>query len=185
MRIRPLPAGTATVVLVEGASDRAAVLTLAGRCGIDLAERSVAVVSMGGATNARRHVEELGPGVRVLALCDEREARYLARAFTAGGVPAAGLHVCRRDLEDELIRALGTDAVLAVVAGRGELTAFRTLQRQPAHRGRPVDQQLRRFLGTRAGRKQDYGAALAAVLPLDTLPAPLATLLDQLDRRPA
>jgi hypothetical protein len=183
MRVPPVPAGTTTVVLVEGVSDREAVLTLAGRCGIDLAERSVAVVAMGGATNAGHHVRELGPGgrgLRLLVLCDEHEARHVSRALDAGGVPAGALHVCRRDLEDEVIRTLGTEAVLTVVADRGDLPAFRILQRQPAHRDRPVDQQLRRFLGTRAGRKQDYGAALAAVLPLDALPDPLSALLARL-----
>jgi hypothetical protein len=91
--------------------------------------------------------------------------------------PAGGFCVCRRDVEEELIRALGVDTVLAFVAGRGDAAAFRTLQRQPAHRHRPVEDQLHRFIGTRAGRKRDYAAGLAAAVPLDAVPAPLEALL--------
>jgi hypothetical protein len=134
---------------------------------------------MGGATNVGRHLSRPGTP-RVLALCDEHEAGHVVRAFERAGLPPGDVSVCRRDLEDELIRALGTEAVLSVVAARGELAAFRTLQRQPAHRDRPTEQQLRRFLGTRSGRKQAYGTALAAVLPLDAVPAPLAALLARL-----
>ena len=50
---------------------------------------------------------------------------------------ALGFFVCEADLEDELIRALGPDAVEAVVEAHGELGSFRTLQKQPAWRGRP------------------------------------------------
>ncbi len=56
---------------------------------------------------------------------------------------------------------------------------MRTFTRQPAHRNRPRDQQLRRFLGTRSGRKIHYGHVLAAALDLSRLPAPLAGLLSQ------
>ena len=42
-----------TVVLVEGASDRVALHTLAGRLGRDLEVEGVRVVAMGGITNTR------------------------------------------------------------------------------------------------------------------------------------
>ncbi|MFZ0161735.1 MAG: TOPRIM nucleotidyl transferase/hydrolase domain-containing protein [Kineosporiaceae bacterium] len=191
MRVQRLPPGTATVVLVEGDSDREAVVTLARRSGIDPAERSVAVVAMGGATNVGHHVRRFGPGglgLRLLGLCDDGEAVHFSRAFARAGLPAlpdaptsaGGFHVCRHDLEEELIRALGVEAVLAFVADRGELAAFRILQRQPAHRRTPVEDQLHRFVGTRSGRKRDYGAGLAAAVPLDAVPAPLTALLAQL-----
>jgi hypothetical protein len=191
MLVERLPSGTGTVVLVEGDSDRAAVVTLARRSGIDLAQRSVAVLAMGGATNVGHHVRQLGPGglgLRLLGLCDDGEAAHIGRAFDRAGLPAVpdaptsagGFHVCRRDLEEELIRALGVEAVLAYAADRGELAAFRILQRQPGQRNRPVEHQLHRFIGTRAGRKRDYAAGLAAAVPLDAVPAPLTALLTQL-----
>jgi hypothetical protein len=191
MTVQRLPPGTGTVVLVEGDSDRDAVVTLARRFGIDPAERSTAVVAMGGATNVGHHLRRLGPGglgLRLLGLCDAGEVGHFAQAFGRAGLPAGpdapaaagGFHVCRDDLEEELIRALGVEAVLAFAADRGELAAFRTLQGQPAQRGRPVEHQLHRFIGTRAGRKRAYGAGLAAAVPLDAVPAPLAALLAQL-----
>ncbi len=63
-----------------------------------------------------------------------------------------GFHVCVADLEDELIRALGGDAVERVVAAQGELVALRTFQRQPQWAGRTQEEQLRRFLGTQIRR---------------------------------
>ena len=63
-----------------------------------------------------------------------------------------GFYVCDADLEDELIRALGAAAVERVLDTQGELAPFRTFQQQPAWRGRPTEQQLRRFLGTFSGR---------------------------------
>jgi hypothetical protein len=191
MTVQRLPPGTGTVVLVEGDSDRDAVVTLVWRSGIDPAERSIAVVAMGGATNVGYHVRQLGPGglgLRLLGLCDDGEVGHFARAFGRAGLPAmpdaptpaGGFHVCRDDLEEELIRALGVEAVLAFAADRGELAAFRILQRQPAQRRRPVEHQLHRFIGTRAGRKRDYGSGLAAAVPLDAVPAPLTALLAQL-----
>ena len=64
--------------------------------------------------------------------------------------------MCVADLEDELIRALGAAAVEQVVAAQGELGSFRTFQKQPAWRGRAIEEQLRRFMGTYGGRKIRY-----------------------------
>ncbi|MFD0473929.1 TOPRIM nucleotidyl transferase/hydrolase domain-containing protein [Nonomuraea thailandensis] len=50
-----------TVVLVEGASDKSAIETLAQRRGVDLAAEGISLVSMGGATNIGTYVGELGP----------------------------------------------------------------------------------------------------------------------------
>ena len=60
-------------VLVEGESDREAVLALAGARGVPLADRGVRLVAMGGATNIARYVAELGPpgqGLRLTGLYD-------------------------------------------------------------------------------------------------------------------
>ncbi|SEQ83321.1 TOPRIM nucleotidyl transferase/hydrolase domain-containing protein [Microlunatus flavus] len=175
-----------TTVLVEGESDRVAVETLAGAAGLDLAGAAVHVVAMGGATSIVHHLL-VGPDERVLGLCDEAEAPGILRALDragvgagAGGLAERGFQVCRADLEDELIRALGPGAVLAVVEAQGELTSFRRLQHQPALRDRPLVHQLRRFLAGRSGHKITYARLLVEALPPGATPEPLARLLADL-----
>jgi hypothetical protein len=51
------------------------------------------------------------------------------------GLERLGFFVCVDDLEDELIRA-GPAQVTEVFAAHGDLGAFRTIQRQPAWRGK-------------------------------------------------
>jgi hypothetical protein len=176
-----------TVVLVEGGSDRAAVETLAVRSGRDLRAEGVAVVDMGGATNIARCLGRYGPGgldLRLAGLCDEQEAGEFRRALLRAGLPgeleANGFFVCVRDLEDELIRALGHERVEQVAEAAGELRAFRTLQRQAPHVGRSTQDQLRRFMGSGGGRKIRYGRLLAEALDLDHVPPPLEALLARL-----
>jgi hypothetical protein len=111
----------------------------------------------------------------VLALCDEREASYLIRASTG---PRDAVFVCRADLEEELIRALGVERVLAVLAATGDLRAFHALQAQPGHRDRPPERQLHRFLAAGSGRKARIDAALAERIPAHAEPPPLRALLD-------
>ena len=88
-----------------------------------------------------------------------------------------GFYACERDLEDELIRALGAARVEAIVEAQGDLGAFRTLQKQAAWRGQPVEEQLRRFLGSGGGRKIRYAALLVEALELDRVPRPLDGVL--------
>jgi hypothetical protein len=162
------------IVLVEGHSDVAALTTLAAVRG--LTER-MRVVDMGGVTNVRRHVALLAatdPDAVVLGLCDLPERRFMERAQPA----LAEIFVCDRDLEDELIRALGPEPVLDVLGRLDELGRFRTFQGQPEWRHRPLAEQLRRFAGTRSGRKAVLAAALAAALTPATTPTPLRRLLD-------
>lgn len=178
----------ATTVLVEGDSDRVAVQTLAGRLGHDLAAERVTVVPMGGATSIGYFLDRYGPGGeghRLLGLCDAAEspgvARALARAgLGSGSLAELGFQVCYVDLEDELIRCLGPDAVLDVVAAQGELSSFRTLQRQPAQRERSLTDQLRRFFAGRSGHKIRYARLLVDALPAGQAPPPLARLVASL-----
>jgi hypothetical protein len=88
-----------------------------------------------------------------------------------------GFFVCVADLEDELIRALGTPAVEQVVESAGELASFRTFQQQPAQRDRPPEDQLRRFMGTRSGRKIEYARLLIHRLDPGQVPPPLDGVL--------
>jgi len=173
-------AGSSTVVLVEGMSDRSALITLATRRGRDLHREDVFVVPMGGATNIGHFLDLFGPagfGVQLAGLCDQREEPGFRRALDRAGLDGPGFFVCVADLEDELIRALGEAAVLELIEAAGELGSFRTFTRQPFQRSRPRSQQLRRFTGTRSGRKIRYGQLLAAALDLGRVPAPLDRLL--------
>ena len=129
--------GSCAVVLVEGMSDQAAMDTLAARCGRDLRGEGIFVVPMGGATNIGHFVDLFGPGgfgVRLAGLCDQGEERDFRRGLDRVGP----YFVCVADLEDELIRALGTGRVEELIQAEGESGPFRTFTRQPAHRETPA-----------------------------------------------
>jgi RimJ/RimL family protein N-acetyltransferase len=183
-----LPDGARAVVLVEGRSDRLALEALASRRGRDLGAEGVAVVDIGGAKNMTAALMRFGPrgmGLAVAGLYDAAEEPDVRRALERAGlgsdlsradVERLGFHACVEDLEDELIRAVGAQTVLGIVEARGELGRFRTLQKQPEWRGRPVEQQLRRFLGN-ASRKIRYAAAMVEALGDSNVPRPLAAVL--------
>lgn len=178
-----------TVVLVEGLSDQRALEALAARRGRDLDAEGVAVVSIGGSKNVGRFLEHYGPrglNVGVAGLCDAAEESDFQRGLSRNGFGAdltreeleeLGFFVCVEDLEDELIRALGADAVLQVVEAQDELDAFRTFQRQPQWRRRTDEERLRRFFGTSSGRKIRSAPALVDALDLTRVPRPLDGLL--------
>ncbi|MFM9373810.1 TOPRIM nucleotidyl transferase/hydrolase domain-containing protein [Streptomyces sp. Da 82-17] len=173
-RARALAAGVGTVVLLEGPSDLAAVDALAARDGRDLAAEGVCVLSMGGAMSVGRFVRVLGPeglGLRLTGLCDEAERPYYARELGS-----EAFHVCVADLEDELIRALGVRRVEQLVEEQGDLRSLQIFKGQPAQQGRAPERQLRRFFGTKKGRKIQYGRVLTAALPPDRTPEPLRAL---------
>lgn len=175
--------GVRTAVLLEGLSDLAAVEALSEWRGRDLAAEGVCVVPMGGAMSVGRYAGLLGPpglGLRLAGLCDEREQSFFDRGLQRAGAPRKDIFVCAADLEDELIRALGTAGVEEIVRTEGDLRAWQTFQHQPAHHGRPPQQQLRRFLGTKKGRKIRYGRLLVEALGPGQVPAPLDDLLASL-----
>lgn len=163
------------VLLVEGASDKVAIETLARRRGRDLAAEDVEVVAIGGAQAVGRVLAGLD-GRRVAGLCDVGEEAGFRRAFERAGL-APAVHVCDPDLEGELIHALGAEAVEKVLGANGDLSSFRTMQKQPVWRDRPVEDQLRRFLGSGARRKVRYAALLVDALELERMPAPLDGVL--------
>ena len=101
----------------------------------------------------------------------------LGSAHTREEREALGFFVCEADLEDELIRALGTEAVERVLESEGELESFRRFQDQPAQRGRSTHAHLRRFMGTRARRKIRYGSLLVNALQLERVPRALDLVL--------
>ncbi|HZG05541.1 MAG TPA: TOPRIM nucleotidyl transferase/hydrolase domain-containing protein [Streptomyces sp.] len=170
-------------VLLEGLSDVAAVNALAASRGRNLEAEGVCVLPMGGAMSVGRFAHLLGPpglGLRLTGLCDEAERRYYARGLERAGAAQQGFFVCAADLEDELIRALGVTRVEEIVRAEGDLRPLQTFLRQPAQRGRTAQQQLRRFLGTKKGRKIRYGRVLVEALDPDRTPAPLDGLLASL-----
>lgn len=160
---------TETVILVEGTSDRVAVETLAARTGTRLPR----IIELGGATNVLKVATSL-PDARLLGLCDVAERRFFERA----GISGESLFLCDRDLEDELIRALGIEGTEAVINSEGDRRPLDTLKRQPAHRNDKPEDRLRRFMGTTSGRKAKYGVALVNALDLDRIPEPLRALLE-------
>ncbi len=178
-----------TIVLVEGLSDRRALEALAARRGRDLGAEGVSVVSIGGATNIRSALDVFGPGgrdARLAGLCDAAEEGDFRRGLelaglgvdlTRNGMEDLGFYVCVADLEDELIRCLGDDAVEGVLEEQGDLVPFRTFQKQPEWRERTTEEQLRRFLGTGSGRKIRTAALLVGALDLNRVPRPLDRVL--------
>jgi hypothetical protein len=118
-------AGLRAAILVEGRSDQAAVRALAARRGRNLDADAVAIVALGGITDLGHYVDVLGPrgaGMHIAGLYDEPETAVVRRGLMASGISAGeestvhGFHVCRSDLEVELLRALGVDAVLSEVS---------------------------------------------------------------------
>ena len=180
-----------SVVLVEGISDQIAVETLASLQARDLAREGVAVVPIGGAWSLARFLAQFGPagaGLRISGLCDAAEERHFCRQLaragleqpeTRGDLEGAGFFVCDRDLEDELIRAVGRDAIEAILAREGDLVSFRTLQKQAAWRDACFVDQFRRFLGAGARRKLRYASLLVRALDLDRQPRPLREVLSR------
>jgi hypothetical protein len=175
-----------SVVLVEGKSDGAAVQALARRLGHDLDAEGVSIVGMGGYGNVGRFLERYGPsglGVRLAGLYDAPEERHFRRALARAGfgsdltradLEALGFYACDVNLEDELTRALGPAAMEKLFEAQGELSAFRTYQKQPAHREEPIETQLRGFLWN---RKLRYGVLIVDALDLARVPRPLAGVL--------
>jgi hypothetical protein len=178
------------VVLVEGRSDVAAVITFMRSAGINAGE-PVDVIDMGGVTNIRRHLEHFtapGRARRILGLCDAGDAGVFLRALQAREIPVNdpdgmaryGFHVSRADLEDELIRSLGTDAVLGVLTDLGLRERFEGLRRQRYWRDRDLPAQLHRFAGIASGRKVLIARALAEATPWADAPVPLRGLVEQI-----
>jgi hypothetical protein len=174
------------VVLVEGVSDKVALETLALRRGRDLAAERVSVVPVGGAQALGRFLDLYGPhgsNVALAGLCDAGEEDELRLALEHGGfgrdleradMESLGFYVCDLDLEDELVRCLGAAVVTEVLAEHGKLRSFRTYQKQPAHRERSTEAQLRGFL---TNWKIEFAAPLVEALDLSRVPRPLDGVL--------
>ena len=174
------------VVLVEGVSDQRALVALAKRRERDLEAEGVSVVPIGGAHAVGSHLARYGPrglDLKLAGLCDVGEEGAFLRALERAGMgrdltredmEELGFFVCVSDLEEELVRALGSAAVLAVIEEQGELGPFRTFQKQLAKRELGLDEQLWRFMWN---RKIRYAPLLVDALDLDRVPRPLDGVL--------
>jgi hypothetical protein len=191
--VRADPAFVPTaVILVEGISDQLALEALARRRGRNLQTEGIAIVPMGGATNIRRFLDVYGPhgfDMRLAGLYDAGEEDDFKRALEHAGLGTdliradmerLGFYACQADLEEELIRALGIGAVEQVIEAQAQLASFRSLQNQPAWRGRNAEEQLRRFFGSKGSRKSRFGALLVEALDLTRVPRPLELVLAHL-----
>lgn len=177
------------VVFVEGISDQIALHTLALRRGRKLEAEGVLILPVGGAQGIVHYLPRLGPmgaNLRLAGLCDAGEAKIFRRKLaqarigspqTRADMENLGFFVCVDDLESELIRAVGPGQVEAIFEAQGDLAAFHTLQNQPPWRARPVEAQMRRFLGSGARRKLRYAHLLVESVDLDRVPHPLDAVL--------
>ena len=185
-KARAAGAASRSVILVEGVSDQRAIETLALRQGRDLVSESISVIPIAGATNIDRFLEVLGPAgydVGLAGLCDRGEESDFRTALETAGLGVGvdrrhmerlGFFVCQDDLEEELIRALGAERMLALIESQGQSRRFRSFQNQPAQRHKSIEQQIWRWLGN---HKIRYAPLMVRALDLDAVPRPLAGVL--------
>lgn len=171
-----------TTLLVEGESDRAALLALTPRFGIDLEAEEIAVTVIGGAGNFGRAISEAAAqGHRVGGLYDEAEERFVAGALNrqeGEDLTRQGFFACRPDLEMELTRAIGVAEMTSLLEASGDLTTFRNFQDQPAHRDHEALEQVRRFVSASGSRKATYDRLMAEHVAFDAVPEPLDGLVN-------
>ena len=159
------------------------------RCDRDLRTEGVVVLPMHGATNIGHFLRRYGPpglNVRVAGLCDWAEMRFfhkalesagMGRSSTVGDLENQHFFVCDADLEDE------SDSGARCREGRGDPCRAGVISRRSAffnsspRNGKSDHARLRRFMGTRGGRKIHYAPLLVAALDLAALPRPLAGLV--------
>ena len=179
-------AAAKTVILVEGVSDQRAIHALAARQERDLEQEGVAIIPIAGATNIGRFLDVLGPhghDVKLAGLCDEAEEPAFRTAFEEAGMcsrldraamETLGFFVCSADLEEEMIRALGAEALVGLIESQQQLRRFRSFQNQPAQRHKTIEAQLWRWLGN---HKIRYAPLMVEAVDIDRMPSPLLGVL--------
>ena len=169
-------------LLVEGESDKAALQTLATRFGVDVVADDITISVINGAGNFGRAIAEAAAqGHRVGGLYDEGEERFVAGALNrqeGEDLTRQGFFACRRDLEDELIRAIGVAAITPLLESKSDLKGFRAFQGQEAHSSAEPGEQLRRFISATGARKRDYAAVMAAEVAFEDVPEPMSGLIN-------
>ena len=175
-----------SVILVEGESDKVALEEAALLLTFDLCATSIVV--MNGAANIGKVLTRMDRrGTRVAVLYYIGEQAHIVRALSgvdfidgrgSTALERLGFFACDRDLEAELIRALGADRVIAVIEKQGDdLRRFRSLQQMPEWRGRRVEDQLQRWFGSGSRRKIRYAALLVREMAAAEVPRPIRRVL--------
>jgi Overcoming lysogenization defect protein-like, TOPRIM domain len=184
--------GVPTVVLVEGVTDELALTVAAQRSGRNLSAEGVSVVPMNGAHAFGRFLRQLlveETETNVAGLYDHGEEEVIRAALEGAGyapidrgeLEAIGFFACVVDLEDELIRAFGEGNLWRLIELEGDRQPWHTFRKQHAWRGRPVDQQFRRFIRSVSPRNSRYVRALVETIDPSQLPRPLRLLLDYIE----
>lgn len=174
------------VILVEGPSDQYALEALAERRGRNLDADGISIVPIGGAQTIGAYLSLFGPrgfDLPVGGLCDVAEEPVFADALRRAGhvinsqadMEQLGFFVCDRDLEAELIRAIGTADVVQLIDTAGDLAAFQALQQQPSYRTASLDDQGGVFVRR---RKIKYAPLLVDTLDLAQAPPALDGVLN-------
>ena len=176
------------VILVEGPSDKLAIEAAADRLGINLDSEGLTIVALRGGGSIATFLGMFGPkgfDLRLAGLCDlDSQANWAGKLVDAGLAPEAtteaceeaGFFVCTKDLEDELISAVGVNEVHRVLQDHGDGSAFEKYAKQPKHCDKTMIDQLRGFLARR-GRKLRYAPILVDHLEASAIPPPLLGVL--------
>ena len=175
------------VVLVEGYSDRVAILHTAYRLGRNLDGEGVSILAMDGGSGLGTYLRLFGAaglGLSVVGLCDDDKVSKWMKELNAAGISvadkaameSAGFIVCSRDLEEEFVHTLGLASVEAVVAAEGKTDLLANYKKQPVHAGQPADQVLRKFLHK---DNTEWAVPLVDALDLKQLPKALHDLLSK------
>lgn len=173
------------VIFVEGYSDRVLLLRLASRQNRDLDAEGVTIVSLDGGGAIGTFLAlfgSLGLGLPVFGLCDEdKEAQWISEVQKTdstisdrSSMERAGFFVCVRDLEHELVRALGVPGAENVIANERMQAKLESFRKQPQQRARSADEQLRAFFHQDNIR---WAVPLADAIDLQAIPRPLNELL--------
>ena len=182
-----------TIVLVEGVTDELALTLAAKRLGRDLRAEDVSVVPINGAHSISRFLRWLAaeePGANLAGLYDEGEEDVIRVALERAGygsnldrrrLEGVGFFACSADLEDELIRAAGETVLSRLIEVEGDTQPWHSFRNQHAWRGRPADQQFRRFIRSVSDRNSRYIRAIVEAIDPSRLPPPLRMLLDYLE----
>jgi len=184
-----------TIVLVEGVTDELALTLAARRSGRDLNAEGVSVVPINGAHAIGRFLRRLAaeePEARLGGLYDEGEEEVIRSALERAGygsnldrsrLEGIGFFACITDLEEELIRAVSETTLSRLIEVEGDAQPWRTFRNQQAWRGRPLDQQFRRFIRSVSERNSRYIRAIVETTDPSRLPRPLRLLLDYVEPR--
>lgn len=169
-------------LLVEGESDKAAVVTVLPRFGIDLEAEHITVTVINGAGNFGRAIPEaVKLGHRVGGMYDEAEAHFVSDAlnrYPGEDLTRQGFFACCPDLELELVGAVGHVETAALLDTHGDLKTFRNFQDQPKYKDAEVTEQLRRYIGANGARKAKYAAIMAEAVDFEAMPEPLQGLVN-------